>query len=146
MAATAPQVETQTEDEIMFPSIYEHWGITLTVIGGSYILLALLWCRLLGFNRTAAGSEREKPLHPESDDLPNRFSDSETSAAPQTSDPEVAVRPDCCAKELLYTSAHVQCLTAANEGCPHRLDYGQAIFCRHPQRIKIVAQSPTTPN
>lgn len=122
----------------MLPSIYEHWGITLTVIGGGYILVALLCCRLLGFNRSETGEKSETPVGTESSDLPKPFSDSKTAAAAKV---ETAVRPDCIAKELLYTNDYVQCLTAANESCPHRLGYGQVSFCHHPQRGKIVRQS-----
>jgi hypothetical protein len=125
----------------MFPSIYEHWGITLTVIGGGYVVLALLWCRLLGFNRPVSDAEREPQLRSDSKELSKLSAITKDLPGQPTSPPDAAVRPDCRAEELLYTTAYVECLTDDNEGCPHRLGYGQASFCHHPHRDKIVTRT-----
>lgn len=128
----------------MFPSIYEHWGITLTVIGCFYLLLVLLWCRLLGFNDDAANIKLDTSPRPENSNPQKTHSDPEKIRSVRATELGGLVRPDCRAKELLHTSGYAQCLTKDNEGCPHRLGDGQAsqaIFCHHPRRDIIVART-----
>lgn len=109
-------------------SIYRsHPVFCLTIGVVSYFLLTLLMCGVLGFTRrdsAAAGSPATTPL-------PDK---------PKPTPP--AVRPDCCAREHPYSNEFAQCLTADNAGCPHRLLFGNAVFCYHPQRHEIIRQTP----
>ena len=105
--------------------------LTLGVV--SYFLLGLLACGVLGFNRKNPSATRSPATPP--------------PPPPEKPAPEPpAVRPDCCAQAHPYTHEFAQCLTADNTGCPHRLLFGNAVFCYRPQRHEIIRRTPPVQN
>lgn len=52
--------------------------------------------------------------------------------------------PGICRAERYYTTGLILCLVFKPQFCKHALDFGNAIFCCHPERREIIARTQST--